>query len=172
MLVGAVPATANFSNGPGSAGIVDRFDDPGFGVWFDDGLIVAANVNSIADLCNGIPAGAGNVQEVHLPGGVLVSLLHDDDVPLLVFPDGDPEVICADPDEWPLIATGVGDVRGIDNDVFVSGTRTNVFGTRVNGSVVDGDGGAWSLQVMFRGKINKDGDFKLIREDINLVSRG
>jgi hypothetical protein len=25
---------------------------------------------------------------------------------------------------------------------------------------------------MFRGKINKDGDFKLIREDINLVSRG
>lgn len=172
MMVGAVPAIANFGNGPDSPGIVERFEEPGLALWFDDGLIVAANVNSIADLCAGNLAEPWNFQDVNLPGGVTLGILQGDDVPLVVFPDGDEEVVCADPDNWPVIATGVGDVRVTDNDINVSGTRLNAFGVRVNGSVVDGDGGEWNLQAVFRAQINRDFDFKLIREDIHLVSRG
>jgi len=130
-----------------------------------------ANVKSGADACNGIPAGTGDLQLVSLPGGVLISLLHDDDVPILVIPFEDPDVICLDPDNWPVIATGVGNVRAQDNDADVSGTRTNSFGTRVNGSVEDAEGGLWNIQASFRARITKGGDF-VARESIHLVPRG
>ena len=172
MLPGVV--SANFGNGPSSAGIVERFSAPGFGVWVDEakGLLVLANVNSVADACNGIPAGAGDVQEVTLPSGVIVALLHDDHVPVLVVPLAGPEVICAAPGAWPVIATGTGNVRSQDNDVMESGSRMNAFGSSVTGSVVDGDDKVWSLRAAFRARIDQDGDFILTREVIDLVKRG
>jgi hypothetical protein len=170
----SVPAAANFSNGPSSAGIVERFAEPGIGAWADgeDGLLVLANADSLADACIGNPAGPGDVQVVTLPSGVIVVLLHDDDVPLLVVPLGSPDDICADPGAWPVIATGTGDVRGTDNDVEESGSRMNSFGQRVTGRVIDGNGDAWSVQAHFRARINKSGDFILTRENVNLVKRG
>lgn len=175
LVAGAAPAGANFSNGPSSAGIVERFDGPGFAVFADPdelgGVFVLANLNSVADACNGIPAGPGDVQELSLPGDVTIQLVHDDDVPVIVIPLADPEVICADPDNWPIIATGSGDVRAQDNDLFGSRTRTNAFGLRLTGSVVDGDGGLWNIQAHFRAHVDQNGEF-VANERVNLVSRG
>jgi len=173
LVAGAPPASANFSNGPDSAGIVERFESPGFGLWVDSdaGLIAFANVNSVADACNGIPAGAGDQQVVVLPNGVVLGLLHDDAVPIIVVPLGSPDDICAEPDNWQVIATGVGNVRSTDNDFNESGTRTNSFGSRLNGSVVDADGGKWSIAARFRARIDKGGNFTA-KESVNLAPRG
>ena len=167
-------ASANFGNGPSSAGVVERFNDPGFaGIPdFDKGLLLLANVNSVSDACNDIPAGAGNVQVVTLRSGAVVVLLHDDDIPLVVTPLAPPDVVCADPASWPVIATGIGKIRATDNDGDVSLTRTNSFGQRITGRVVDGNGAAWSVQAHFKARITKDDEFILTREGINLVKRG
>jgi hypothetical protein len=167
-------ASANFGNGPSSAGVVERFNDPGFAAIpdFDEGLLLFANVNSVSDACNGIPAGAGNVQVVTLRSGAVVVLLHDDDIPLIVTPLAPPEAVCADPANWPVIATGIGKIRATDNNADESLTRTNSFGQRVTGSVVDGNGDAWSVQAHFKARVTKDDEFILTREGINLVKRG
>lgn len=168
-------ASANFGNGPSAAGIVERFEEPGIGFWVDeaDELVVLANVDSVRDACEFNPAGAGDVQVLTLPNGVIITLLHDNDVPVLVIPLALPGVDpCADPDNYPVIATGTGNVRGTDNDADVSLTRNNTFGTRLNGRVVDDTGQAWSVQAVFRARITQDDEFKLIREDVNLTKRG
>jgi hypothetical protein len=168
-------AAANFINGPSSPGIVERFSEPGIGAWFDeeDGLAVFANANSLADVCNFNPAGPGELQDVTLPNGVIVGLLHDDNVPVLVLPLA-PEGVdpCEDPGNYPVIATGTGNVRGNDNDVEVSLSRNNTFGQRLTGRVIDGNGQAWSVQANFRAKITQNDEFVLIRENVNLVKRG
>lgn len=149
LLVLAAPAGANFSNGPSEAGNVERFDSPGFGVIpdFDDGLLLFANVNSIADACNDIPAGAGDEQVV---GGGANSVLHDDDVPLIVAPLGPPDAICGNPDAWPVIATGTGDVRASNG------------GFRIIGTVEEPDGQLWNVQA----RENRNGP------SVHLVKRG
>ncbi len=168
-------ASANFGNGPASAGIVERFEQPGIGIWIDetDELVVLANVASVRDACEDRPAGAGDVQVLTLPNGVIITVLHDNDVPVLVVPLAPPEVDpCADPDNYRVIATGTGNVRGTDNDANVSLTRNNTFGNRLSGRVVDDSGQAWSVQAVFRARVTQDDEFKLIREDVNLVKRG
>ncbi len=151
---GGAPAQANVGNGPASSGVVERFDSPGFTFVPDveDGLVVFVNVNSIADACNGIPAGAGVEQVVFTPNGRVVGILQDDDVPLIVAPIGPPEAVCGDPAAWPVIATGSGNVR------------SNSGGFRVTGTVEEPDGQLWNVQAAF-GPNAPDGD-------VNLVKRG
>ena len=147
---GGAPAHANVSNGPSSSGIVERFDSPGFTFVpdFEDGLLVFANVNSIADACNGIPAGAGVEQVVFTPNGRVNGILQDDDVPVIVAPLGPEELVCAP--GWPVIATGTGNVRA------------SAGGFRVRGTVEELNGQQWNVQA----------SFKPSGPDVNLVKRG
>ena len=149
-LVLAVPAGANFSNGPSTAGVVERFDSPGFSVVpdFEDGLLVFVNVNSIAYACGGIPAGAGDENVVFTPSGRVNGQLHDYDVPVIVAPLGDPGEVCAG--EWPVIAEGTGDVRG------------NNGGFRAIGTVEDANGDLWNVKAGF----GPSGPY------VNLIKRG
>ncbi len=149
---GGSPAGADVGNGPSSAGIVERFDSPGFSFVpdFEDGLLLFANVNSIADACNGIPAGAGVEQVVFTPNGRVNGLLQDDDIPLIVAPLGPAEAVCGDPAAWPVIATGTGNVRASSGGFHVTGT------------VEDPGGHLWNVQAAFKPN----------GPDINLVERG
>ena len=146
------PAAADIGNGPSSAGIVERFDSPGFSFVpdFEDGLVVFANVNSIADACNGIPAGAGVEQLVFTPNGRVNGVLQDDDVPVIVAPLGPAEVVCGDPAAWPVIATGTGNVRAGSGGFHLTGT------------VEEPDGQLWNVQAAFKPN----------GPDVNLVKRG
>jgi hypothetical protein len=148
---GGAPAQANVGNGPASSGIVERFDSPGFTVIpdFEDGLLVFANVNSIADACNGVPAGAGVEQVVFTPNGRVNGILQDDDVPVIVAPLGLEEEVC-DPAGWPVIATGTGDVRA------------SAGGFHLTGTVEQPNGQQWNVQA----------SFKPSGPDVNLVKRG
>lgn len=149
LLVLAAPAAANYSNGPDSAGVVERFDSPGLAVVpdFEDGLLVFVNVNSIEDACNGIPAGAGDEQLVFTPNRVN-AVLQDDDVPVIVAPLGPEEEVCAG--DWPVIAEGIGDVHAANG------------GIRVIGTVQDASGDLWNVKAGF----GPSGP------DVNLVLRG
>jgi len=149
---GGAPAHANVSNAPSSSGIVERFESPGFIVVpdFEDGLLVFANVNSIADACNGIPAGAGVEQVVFTPNGRVNGILQDDGVPVIVAPLGPPEAVCGDPDNYPVIATGVGDARA------------SAGGFQVTGTVEELNGQKWNVQASFTPS----------GPDVNLVKRG
>lgn len=62
-----------------------------------------------------------------------------------------------------LFATGTVTVTGNDNDLFVSGTRTNIFGSRLRGMVVEEDTGQrWQVLVISRYQITKDFEFRTL----------
>jgi hypothetical protein len=55
-----------------------------------------------------------------------------------------------------------------DNDVEVSGTRTNAFGERGRGSVVDAAGNTWHVSWHVRLIIDRDGEFRVVSEQFTL----
>jgi hypothetical protein len=60
-------------------------------------------------------------------------------------------------------------VKGHDNDVDVSLTRTNAFGDHLNGSVVDVDGNSWRFMSHFVARIDRSGEFYLNSEQFTLA---
>lgn len=83
--------------------------------------------------------------------------------------DADLSGPCTDTDNqtgpW---ATGDATVTSNDNDVFVSGTRTNSFGDRGRGTVVDSAGEQWFYSWTFRAQIDRDDAFTVKAENFNL----
>lgn len=69
-------------------------------------------------------------------------------------------------------ATGYGASAGNDNDLDVSGTRTNSFGDHVQGTVQDGDGGQWHYSSHFRAHIDRDFEFTVKTVNTNLKKKG
>jgi hypothetical protein len=88
--------------------------------------------------------------------------------------DADLSGPCDDTDDsaapW---ATGSAHVRYTDNDLFVSGTRTNSFGDRGQGKVQADDGSSWHYSWVFRALIDRDDEFRAVVPDrTNLSRRG
>ena len=75
------------------------------------------------------------------------------------------DVVC---DDLSPIATGKGNYVNNDNDLFVSGNRTNSFRFRLTGHVTDVSGEAHRLSVAFHGLIYRDGDLRITRTGIIL----
>jgi hypothetical protein len=79
---------------------------------------------------------------------------------------------CADTDDssapW---AAGSAHVTGNDNDLFVSGSRTNSFGDRGHGTVWDASGAGWRYNWTFRALIDRDNEFRVV-VDRSTLTRG
>ena len=58
-----------------------------------------------------------------------------------------------------------------DNDLDVSGTRSNAFGERLVGTATDADGAVWHVSGHVRLLITRDGEFRFLNENVTL-SRG
>lgn len=69
-------------------------------------------------------------------------------------------------------AVGTAQVGVNDNDLFVSGTRTNSFGFRGQGRLVGEDGSRWNYSVTFRARIDRQGSFSAMVDRTNLVVVG
>jgi photosystem II stability/assembly factor-like uncharacterized protein len=109
---------------------------------------------------------------LELPDGVISVTVSDDDTPVVVVPAPDSlEELCADPATYPVIATGTANFRLTDNDAAVSGTRANVFGSQLQGTVTDDDGNAYNLTAFVRVRITPTGDGTLLRGDVSLIPR-
>jgi hypothetical protein len=73
--------------------------------------------------------------------------------------------VCAG--EGELLAAGTVWWVSTDNDLFVSGTRTNSFGGSVHG-VLHGADGAWRVSGQFRAQISRDFEFHLRRDSLSV----
>ncbi len=162
----------NFSNGPSNPGPrVVRFDVlPAAALFVDaerqlvallttgDGLLGCRAITSESPL---------NFQEVTTPGGVVHQLfqIHEGfgavyDLPSFSF---DCAVLTA-----PL-AAGPVHVIGTDNDLNVSGTRTNAFGFKSNGTLDNLVGaGTIAFNQHFQALVKKDGSMETLQSDIRI----
>jgi hypothetical protein len=166
---------------PPSSGVVQRFIvTEGFGVFpdFENGFWVFANITRqgfCAWLAGGMveppPALTEDfIQEVDT-GSALVVLVKPGIFPIALHPMTSPDDPCggSEPDSW---ATGEAQAIINDNDVEVSGTRTNSFGDHGQGTVVDADGVAWHYSWNTRLQIKKDGEFRIVSEVRTLKKAG
>ena len=160
--------TAQNPDGPGA--VVGRGEGGLFFIFPDPavGLIVTAGftLENLAAFCARQPF----VTEPSTIGGVLrpdssaTDLTTAKKVTLLVFLD-DNQDVC---DNLSPMAAGKGNYVNNDNDLFVSGNRTNSFGFRVVGQVTDVNGERHRLSVSFHGLIYRDGELRITRTGINL----
>lgn len=188
VLVAALALLITVTAAPVKADPPDRFDFPFFVVFPDveNGLVVFWNITRDA-ACEWEASGfAGPPPVIELTPvmiketgkGALVGSVQavrpielwnfDDDVPPLVGP-------CEDTDDqtgpW---ATGIVRVTANDNDLDVSGTRTNSFGDRGQGTVFDIEGGRWHYSWTFRAScvVDCELDFSVQAEHTNLKKMG
>lgn len=182
LVLGLIVAMA----GPAAAGnhsvdppaTIERFEAPFFVSYFDDadGLIALGGPPAEQG-CNdeGFDDNLANIQEIRLPNGVIVSLVKDPDMPIWVYAASSIEEICMAVDEGePLDLVASGTVRLVlhDNDLEASatpgGTRTNSFGDHASGRLTTPDGGSCQFSAIFHGQVNRDDEFRLIKEDVTL----
>ncbi|CAN5824526.1 hypothetical protein BH24CHL6_BH24CHL6_00030 [soil metagenome] len=87
--------------------------------------------------------------------------------------DADLSGPCPDTDDssapW---AAGSAHVKSNDNDLFVSGSRTNSFGDSGKGTVTDAAGGSWHYSWTFHALIDRDFEFRAVVERSLLKQRG
>jgi hypothetical protein len=87
--------------------------------------------------------------------------------------DADLSGPCEDTDDQAApAAVGTAQVGMNDNDLFVSGTRTNAFGIRGQGRLVGDDGSRWNYSFTFRARIDRQGTFNAMVDRSNLVVVG
>jgi len=146
--------TGNNAAGPGA--LVIRSGTAFFVTFTAPGSanLVAAGLSEgqLADFCSSgeSPLGEAIEQIVIRPDGSVHDLFKARNVPLLLFP-ADAESICT---VAPL-AVGRGNYTRTDNDLFVTGGRTNSFGFRIRGQVTDASGDKHHVLVVFKGQLNR-----------------
>jgi len=172
----AVAPTFNFINGPampGNSGIV-RFElqevflgaDPKDELFSVIGLTVPLNESFFCGF-GSFPDNvefltwqewfAGDAYHQHIQGTDLMVEILDFD-----FECGDES-----------IAVGTADINVVDNDLFVSGTRTNSFGYSAHGVLTDvATGSRVNYSETFRAQIKKNGEFRALVENIKLTYPG
>lgn len=158
---------------PPSSGIVQRFViTDGFGVIpdFQNGLWIFANITrqGFCDWLAGGEMGPPPVIDLTFlqavdTGSAIVILFTAGVVPIALHPltSGHP---CdgSDPDAW---ATGEANLAVTDNDIDVSGTRTNAFGEHAEGEVEEvATGDVWHYSWHTRFVITQDGEFRIVSE--------
>jgi hypothetical protein len=154
-------------------GPVSRFTEPFAAAFFDaaDGLVALGGPPpELGCFGLGFEDNLADFQIVELPSGPLKLLIHDVDMPMLLYAASSFDEICeavfAGAIPEPL-ATGTVRVIVNDNDLDVSGTRTNSFGYTASGTLRRADGTACHFSAMVRALITRDGEFRLLNEDIN-----
>lgn len=162
----AAPAAAGGSGPPSESGIVERFQDDGFGFIpiFDDGVWILANFDSLADVCEGpISATPDAVQLVHLPNGATVVKVNPGVIPIIAVPmvSDDPVADACSPGVE-AIASGAVNILVNDNDFDGSGTRTNVWGDTGNGSATDSDGNVYRVHWHARVQLSENSGFRIL----------
>ena len=159
--------TANNPNGPGAfvirfeTTIVILFDDP------ESDLTVVAGLalDQRAAFCAGgdVTFEPASERLVFRPDGSIHQLFKAKNVSLLLFDAAFVDICAVAP-----FAVGRGNFTGTDNDLAVSGNRTNSFGFRLRGRVAEGSGERHHLLAKFHALITRSGAFRTITSQIKL----
>lgn len=164
------PRTRDLSTAepPATSGIVIRFDGLGAFLTIDSarGLTAIQGID-VVEACQGNPImEVVEIQRILNPNGPVVELLKSDELRTSVWPFTG--FSCALFTTTDPLAVGTSSLIRNDNDIFVSGTRTNSFGWRGHGVLNDGDGEEVRFHNNVRLLILKDGTFKEVVSDIFL----
>lgn len=171
----------NFTNGPESPGPIMRISFPpeaGFRILFFDQerlLLALLSQNNSLLGCNpdAITFESVDRQVIFNPVGPVMFLDQAADHFTTVYDvRGLPPLDCdlLTGASGRMLARGFTDVVLRDNDVFVSGTRTNAFGVNANGRLDNlVAGGKLAFRLHFQAEINKSDDsFRVFVDDIKL----
>jgi hypothetical protein len=152
-------------------GPVSRFTDVFATVYVDpaDGL-VALGGPPAEEGCFGLGFDdIADFQIVELPSGPVKLLVRDVDQPMSLYEASTIDEVCeavfAGMTPEPL-ASGVVRVVVSDNDTEASLTRTNAFGDMSTGTLQRADGTDCQFSGRFRAIITKEGEFRILKEDI------
>ncbi len=159
--------TANNPNGPGA--FVVRFETT-IGFLFVDPesdltVIAGLTLDQLAALCAGgdVTFEPATEQLVFRPDGSIHQLFKAKKATLLLF-----DVAFVDFCAVAPFAVGRGNFTGTDNDLTVSGNRTNSFGFRLRGRVAENSGERHHLLAKFHALITRSGAFREITSRIKL----
>lgn len=153
---------------PTASGIVVRDERFAFFLTIDSkrGLTSIQGID-IVEACMGNPIfESAPIQEIHTPTGAIIELLKGENLTTSVWPFAGFSCFLfttTDP-----LAVGKSSVIRNDNDILLSGTRTNSFGWRGHGILYDGVGAAIRFHNNVRLLILKNGEFKMVVSDIFL----
>ena len=168
-------AWANFSNGPGQAGSVFRFNFP-FGVALQDteaGLVALGGPPPELG-CLGEGFEEANIQLVFTPTGPIKLLLHDVEQ-FYIYEAASIDDVCEAALSTGIapLAVGYANVFANDNfDNYEPGDRSNPFGGNTNGTVYDAEGSPWEFHGNLKLFIDREGNFEVIKETIRLRKHG
>jgi hypothetical protein len=176
MLAMAGPASAGWENGSADPeGPIDRFTTDGGIAWIDSEDALVALAGPPLELgCFGLGFEdlEGQTQVVSLPVGELILLSKDVDIPVRVYAGTSIGALCeqvyAGETVEPL-ASGIARALATDNDLTVELSRASTYSVRANGRLVGPDGHACTFTAVFRAQVDRDGGFRLLREDIGLT---
>ena len=164
--LGPSARTANAPLGPGA--FVLRFDGV-IGLAFSGpdepySVVAGLTLDQLAALCAGgdFQLEPATGQDVFRPDGSVHELFRARGVTVVVL-EGAFADICDTP-----FAVGRGNYTSTDNDLFVSGNRTNSFGFRLRGRVTDAEGERHHLLAKFHALITRRGEFREIALDVRL----
>ena len=176
---GATPATGpdapapafDFTNGPAELPNVIRLEEQGgVGVIFDaerDLLLFVGLPEDPTDAvdCGGTePFATNSVQIIGLLQEVLMVLVKSEPNLHVYQASTFTDFCTSEP-----IAVGQGRLVVTDNDILVSGTRTNSFGANVTGQVALASGGTATVSAHARFVIHPDGTFTVASEQVLLT---
>ncbi|HYC33317.1 MAG TPA: hypothetical protein VEB59_13585 [Gemmatimonadales bacterium] len=160
--------TTRNPDGPGA--VVDSGELP-FTFFFTDpasglGIVAGLTPETLPGFCadEDVERGTSIVRGVIRPDGSLVDHERSHKVSVMVFLDDDQD-LC---DGSAPFAIGTANFFSHDNDFFVSGDRTNSFGFRLNGQVIDVNGGRHHVSAAFQGNVGRGGDVRVTRSGIEL----
>ena len=164
------PANLDFLNGPDDLPNVFRTaTNAGFAMRDPStGYIVMAGLPtppSSITLCGGtMPFQTSSEMTEGELSGVLHDLRMGSDLSVFVYLIAGFRGVCA---STPF-ASGTGHAIRTDNDLETSLTRTNSFGTRIQGTVQDAAGQSYRVTAELRDLIFPDGSFKRVVQNVNL----
>ena len=169
-LIAAGPAGADPPADP--PGPVSRFSEP-FAVAYvdpaDELVALGGPPPELGCFGLGFEENLADFQIVELPTGPVKALIRDVDMPIFLYEASSIDEICDAVVAGTIpepIASGTVRVVLNDNDAFVSGTRTNAFGHTATGTLERADGTSCHFSAMFRALITKEGEFRVVKEDI------
>jgi hypothetical protein len=169
-LAGAAQASAAPPDDP--PGPVSRFTEP-FAVALDDPadqlVALGGPPPELGCFGLGFEDNLAEFQIVELPSGPVKALVRDDAMPIFLYTASSIDELCeavgggAIPEP---IATGTVRVVLNDNDVDVSLTRTNSFGSTAKGTLERADGTACAFSATSRVLITREDEFRVVVGDI------
>jgi len=167
------PTVAAEATSAPTADLVTRFTFPFFNAFADGEFAAVLGVNpaQLATFCDGDESVLDriHIQQVSRPDGSF-KITSRSRPRLIIYPLGNSTGPCDLVGPTPL-ATGKAQLNETDNDLTLTLSRTNSFGSNLTGMAA-GDGGRFKVRSSFRITIQRNGEFRVRSQRFGITELG